>query len=85
MALEEQLNPPEILIVRGSEEQLAQWRAQQHRSYHPARMVLTIADDAEVPETLADKKPKPGGVIYRCRGTHCEAPQALLITTDAHR
>ncbi len=73
MALQEQLNPPEILIVRGSEEQLIQWRAQQH-GYQPARMILAIADDADLPEALVDKKPKLGGVIYRCRGTHCEAP-----------
>jgi uncharacterized protein YyaL (SSP411 family) len=76
MVLEEQLNPPEILIVRGSVEQLTQWRSQQ-RGYQPAQMVLAIADDADLPEALADKKPKPGGVIYRCRGTHCEAPQPL--------
>ena len=77
MALEEQLNPPEILIVRGSVEQLTQWRTQQQRSFQPARIILTIADDAEVPEPLAHKKPQAGGVIYHCRGTHCEASQPL--------
>jgi uncharacterized protein YyaL (SSP411 family) len=77
MVLQEHLNPSEILVVRGSEERLAQWREQQPRSYQPARMVLVIPDDADLPETLAAKKPKPGGVIYRCVGTHCEAPQPL--------
>ncbi len=50
---------------------------QQQCGYLPARMILAIADDVDLPEALADKKPKPGGVIYRCRGTHCEAPQPL--------
>ncbi|MEN8213010.1 MAG: thioredoxin domain-containing protein [Pseudomonadota bacterium] len=77
LALEEQLKPPEILIARGSSEQLAEWQSGQQRSYRPASMVLAIPDDADVPQALADKKPRPGGVIYRCRGTQCETPEPM--------
>ncbi len=76
MALQEHLSPPEILIARGSEAQLQRWKEQQRR-YQPARMILAIADDAEIPDALADKKPRQGGVVYRCRGMHCEAPVPL--------
>jgi len=75
-ALQEHLIPPEILIARGSEAQLQRWREQQ-RGYQPARMILAIADDAEIPDALADKRPKQGGVVYRCKGTHCETPVPL--------
>lgn len=77
MALQEHLSPPEMLIARGGEAQLAAWRSRQAQSYRPAQIILAIPDDAATTPALADKAPRTGGVVYRCRGSQCEAPQPL--------
>jgi uncharacterized protein len=77
MALQEHVSPPEMLIARGDEAQLAAWLARQAQRYRPARMALAIPDNADIIPALADKAPRSRGVVYRCRGSHCEAPQPL--------
>jgi hypothetical protein len=71
------VSPPEMLIARGDEAQLAAWLARQAQRYRPARMALAIPDNADIIPALADKAPRSRGVVYRCRGSHCEAPQPL--------
>ncbi|MEN8174738.1 MAG: thioredoxin domain-containing protein [Pseudomonadota bacterium] len=76
MGLDEWLKPPELLIVRGEAEQLEEWRTELTTVYDPTRVVLAIPNDAELPQALAEKRPRPGGVIYPCVGSRCEAPVA---------
>jgi uncharacterized protein YyaL (SSP411 family) len=74
-ALQEWLEPPETLIVRGDGEALAEWRRHAREAYRPSRQVFAIPGDADLPAALADKAADPDGVVaYRCLGTHCEPP-----------
>jgi uncharacterized protein YyaL (SSP411 family) len=75
-ALEEYLEPPEIIIIRGDDAELADWRQQLARIYAPARLVLAIdRSERKLPGLLAERKPIDGETVaYRCVGTHCELP-----------
>ncbi len=74
-ALAESLEPPELVMLRGSGEAL-EAAAALLEGYHPHRLVLAIPDDApDLPEALAAYRPAPEGFsAYVCRGTQCSAP-----------
>jgi len=74
LALEEHLYPPEILVLRAEADRLKEWQDLLATEYLPARMVLAIPANAPLPPALAEKAVRDEGVIYRCLGTHCEAP-----------
>jgi len=81
MALDEHLQPPETLIIRGDGEQLGRWQAAAQQGYRPRRMVLAIpVDESDLPGALAAMVPGASICAYRCRGTHCEAPLTRLDT-----
>ena len=75
-ALQEYLDHPEIVIIRGSAPDIARWSDAAARVYAPGRLVFAIADDvAGLPGALADRKAVAGETVaYRCVGTHCELP-----------
>jgi uncharacterized protein YyaL (SSP411 family) len=79
MALDEHLQPPETIVIRGDGEALALWQAAAQQGYRPRRLVLAIpADEPELPGALAAMVPGASIRAYRCRGTHCEAPLTSL-------
>jgi uncharacterized protein YyaL (SSP411 family) len=73
-ALEEYLNPPEIVDIRGKSEEINEWRDSMARLYAPSRLVFAIDERAEnLPGLLAERKAIDGEMAaYRCVGTHCE-------------
>ena len=75
-ALEEYLQPPEIIVIRGDASNITAWRNSAARLYAPARIVLAIdADEQDLPGLLAERKAIAGETVaYRCVGTHCELP-----------
>jgi hypothetical protein len=75
-ALEEYLEHPEIIVIRGASEETARWRDSASTVYAPRRLIFAIPDDATgLPGALAERAPRPGETIaYRCLGTHCELP-----------
>jgi len=75
-ALEEFLNHPEIIIIRGEAGEIARWRDSAAKLYAPRRMVFAIdAGATGLPGALDEKKPLGGETVaYRCVGTHCELP-----------
>jgi uncharacterized protein YyaL (SSP411 family) len=74
-ALDEWLEPVEIVVIRGALPELERWRSALASRYAPRRMVLAIpADEAELPEALADKRPRARTVAYICRGPVCSEP-----------
>jgi uncharacterized protein YyaL (SSP411 family) len=74
-ALEELLQPPEIVILRGEALAIEAWRQELARLFAPRRLVLAIAADAAgLPPALADKTPRGAAVAYICRGSACSAP-----------
>lgn len=78
-ALQESLQPPELLILRGSAKDLEAWY-EATADFAPQRLTLAIPSEAgELPAGLADKKaPAKGVYAYICQGTHCEPPIADL-------
>ncbi len=80
IALDEQLFPPSILILRGQVEALARWQAELAREYLPDAAVLAIPDGVKpLPETL-DKPARPEPVnAWLCRGVTCLEPMSDLV------
>ena len=84
VALEEHLEPPEIVIVRGERKEAESWRDELARVYAPKRLVFAIAADASgLPAAIADKKPLPETAAYVCRGMTCSAPVRSLSSLVA--
>jgi len=75
-ALEEYLEHPEIIVIRGALDETARWRDSASRVYAPRRLVFAIpADETGLPGALAERAPIEGETVaYRCVGTHCELP-----------
>jgi uncharacterized protein YyaL (SSP411 family) len=78
-ALDEYLNPPEIVIVREHAADGGSWQRELGRLYAPRRLVFTIPADAkELDPALADKKAGPTTRAYVCRGSTCSPPVESL-------
>jgi uncharacterized protein len=75
-ALEEQLDPPEIVIIRGTAKKAADWARTARLVYAPRRLVFEIpADATALPAALAEKTvPDTGAMAWICRGTTCLPP-----------
>ena len=75
-ALEEYLEHPEIVIIRGDEDEIGRWRDAAAKLYAPRRLVFAIGrDEQSLPGALADRAAlEDDTVAYRCLGTHCELP-----------
>ncbi len=78
-AFEEQLHPPQIIILCGVEEPLNQWYEACNHGYAPQRMVFAINENEKnLPLAIAEKKYKSssseGVTAYVCSGTQCDAP-----------
>lgn len=77
-ALDELLSPPETIILRGSQAEVAAWARDLHRIYAPRRLVLAIPGDAaDLPAALAEKASPAashGAIAYICKGSTCSSP-----------
>src|SRR5690606_38627756 len=76
LALEEALLPPEIVVVRGTESEIAAWRRVLRGGYTPHRLAFAIPSNANLSGLLAERVTRPGGVAYVCSGMTCRAPIA---------
>ena len=78
-ALEELLRPPQIVILRGAAQALAEWQAALARLYAPRAMVLGIPEETtDLPAALTDKAAGTSPTAYVCRGSVCSAPLTSL-------
>jgi hypothetical protein len=85
LALEEILNPTEVVILRGAKDAIEAWRRELAKVYAPRRLVLAIpADAAGLPPALNDKAPQGDAIAYICRGTTCSAPINSLSALAQH-
>jgi len=74
-ALEEFLDPPEVIILRGRQVKLDDWHQMLDTVYAPRRLVIAIPDtETNLPGALAARKPEDNTVAYVCRGKSCSAP-----------
>ncbi len=80
MALDEQLFPPAVLVLRGRGPELERWRESLAGDYLPDTVVLAIADDTPgLPQAL-DKPARPEPVNgWLCRGVTCLEPVNDLV------
>ena len=79
-ALEEIIEPPRTIILRGNMEEIMHWQQQCQQKYHPATCVYAIGNDEnELPEAISSKfGSEEKTVAYVCTGTSCQPPIADL-------
>ncbi len=74
-ALQNELAPPEIVIVRGTPSELATWQVAIDDVHAAGRVSFFIpADTDDLPGLLAERRPRSTAVAYYCEGTTCRAP-----------
>jgi uncharacterized protein YyaL (SSP411 family) len=73
-ALDEYLEPPELIIIRGIKDTAEEWSRNINAIYAPRRLTFAIPHDAELPQSLAKKQSVDKTVAYVCHGTTCSAP-----------
>jgi uncharacterized protein YyaL (SSP411 family) len=79
LALEEYLQPPQIVILRGEAGAISPWQQQLNAEFSPRRWILAVPADASgLPEAIASKRAAAAPLAYVCRGTQCTAPIASL-------
>jgi uncharacterized protein YyaL (SSP411 family) len=73
--LEETLDPPDIVILRGERAAIRVWQKELAKVYAPHQLVIAIPSDAiGLPPAIAEKKPVGDAVAYVCQGSVCSAP-----------
>jgi hypothetical protein len=74
-ALEDYLDPPHIVVLRGPAAAIEGWREQLEEGFAPRRWTLAVpADATDLPAALASKPASALPVAYICRGLVCSAP-----------
>ena len=71
-ALDEYLNPAEVIVIRGDEAE--DWRHSIQQVYSPGRLCFAIPTNASLPEPLHAKVAHEQTVAYICRGPQCSEP-----------
>jgi len=80
IALDELLQAPRTLVLRGEGEALRGWQAQLAQEFLKDVTVLAIPDGTQGLPELLDKPARPGPVnAWLCRGVTCLAPMADLV------
>ncbi len=80
IALDEHLQPPGVLVLRGRPEALASWQAELAREFLPDTTVLAIADSMSGLPPALDKPARPEAVNgWLCRGVNCLLPISDLV------
>jgi uncharacterized protein YyaL (SSP411 family) len=80
IALDETLQPPRTLILRGRREALGTWQAELAREFLPDLTVLALPDGTPGLGALLDKPARPEPVNgWLCRGVTCLAPMSDLV------
>jgi len=79
MALDEHLDPIDIVIIRGEDRDVAHWQKEVNRLYSPRRLVFGIPTGAaDLPLALAGKRPGAETVAWLCKGMTCSEPVRSL-------
>jgi len=78
-ALDQQLDPSSIVILRGPAADLENWKQASSGRYMPHWLVFAIPDDAPLPPALAEKAASERVQAYVCEGMHCLPP---ISSTD---
>ena len=76
--LEDYLNLPVIIILRGEKYTIDNWLQKIHHYYLPRTLCFAIPNDVTPPTSLAEKISKDIACAYICEGTHCLPPVTSL-------
>ncbi len=80
-ALEEYLEPGDVVIIRGSGDELHEWHRLAGIVYNPSRQVYAIDRDTDnLPDVLAAKTMIDGTTAYICAGNTCSEPITDIAT-----
>jgi len=72
IALDEYLEPPEVIVIRGEASEAQSWACTISAVYAPRRLVFAIPDTAtDLPTGLAARRPGDSCLAYLCRGSGC--------------
>ena len=86
-ALSEYQHPPQLVILRGEQEDLDDWKASLFQLHRPDRLVFGIPDHAaDLPSPLDGYQAEGGLAAWICEGTKCSAPitdRARLLEISA--
>ncbi len=91
--LEEYLQAPEVIILRGQGQQLTAWQQRCQQFYTPHRLVFAIDSKYQLDLPPALQKPSEHGqvIAYICQGQQCLAPiktleslEQFLFKTESH-
>jgi len=75
LALEENLNPPTSVVLRGERTAMLSWKRRLEEVYDPARLCFAIPDDNEkLPSFLARQSRLGKVTAYVCYGPRCLPP-----------
>jgi uncharacterized protein len=78
-ALEDYLDPPPIVILRGRSAAIEPWHTELNAVFAPRRWVLAVPTELTgLPEALASKPAAANALAYVCRGSVCAAPLDTL-------
>ncbi|HEY5682745.1 MAG TPA: thioredoxin domain-containing protein [Sulfuricaulis sp.] len=84
LALEEQLAPPQTVVLRGVMGEMEPWATIAVHHYHPHRLQLAIpADSDNLPGILNERVAKNGVTAYVCAGHACTAPVSELAEFES--
>ena len=85
MALEENLTPPQLLVLRARPEhanEISKWQCELAREFRPTTLLLAVTADADtLPDVLAKPLPEKAETpvnAWLCRGVSCLPPVADL-------
>ena len=75
MALEEAIEPPRVVVLRGPAGELGQWQKALGQRYLPATLILAVSGEAAGLSPLLAKPVMPGAVnAWVCQGVTCLPP-----------
>ncbi|MSQ54036.1 MAG: thioredoxin domain-containing protein [Betaproteobacteria bacterium] len=78
-ALQEQLEPPAVLVLRGAPQALAEWTRSPGLGYLPGVLQVAVAEGTRELPPVLDKPAGPRGVnAWLCRGVTCLPPMTGL-------
>ena len=73
-ALEEHLDPPTSIILRGPATEVADWQARLLSRLHPATMVVPLADNREPLPPMLNRPTSDTVNAWVCSGVSCMPP-----------
>lgn len=72
IALESNLSPPTIVILRGKKHKLEEWQSNFQTQYHPQQLIFAIPEAVDdLPPLLALKRSHQDICAYYCKGMEC--------------